>query len=110
MITRQHKKSFTRRLVLPLVAVAFVSYFAYHTFTGSFGIWAMDRLEADGARLSADRDRLDQQKATLQAAVDSVRPESLDADVVDFEARRTLNLMRPDEIVVPLGATQQTAQ
>ena len=58
MITRQHKRSFTRRLVLPFLAVAFVGYFAYHTFTGSFGIWAMDRLEADGARLTAERDRL----------------------------------------------------
>lgn len=110
MITRQHKKSFTRRLVLPLVAIAFVSYFAYHTFTGSFGIWAMDRLEAEGARLTAERDDLDRQKVALQAAVNSVRPESLDADVVDFEARRTLNVMRPDEVVIPLGAPQQRPQ
>jgi cell division protein FtsB len=110
MITRQRKKSFTRRLVLPLVAVAFVGYFAYHTFTGSFGIWAMDRLEADGAQLTAERDGLDREKASLQAAVNSVRPESLDADVVDFEARQALNVIRPDEVVIPLGALQQHAQ
>ena len=47
------------------------------------------------------------EKAELQAAVDSVRPESLDADVVDFEARKALNLLRPDEVVIPLGASQQ---
>jgi cell division protein FtsB len=107
MITRQHKKPVLRRLLLPLVAIAFVGYFGYHTFTGSFGIWAMDRLEADGSRLAAERDRLDSEKAELQAAVDSVRPESLDADVVDFEARKALNLLRPDEVVIPLGASQQ---
>ncbi len=110
MITRQHKKSFTRRLILPLVAVAFVGYFGYHTFTGAFGIWAMDRLKADGARLTAERDRLEAERASLQAAVDTMRPESLDADAVDFEARQALNLMRPDEVVIPLGAVQQGAQ
>jgi cell division protein FtsB len=110
MITRQRKRPFFRRLVLPLAAIAFVGYFAYHTFTGSFGIWAMDRLDADGARLATERDQLDQEKTTLQAAVNSVRPESLDADVVDFEARKALNLLRPDEVVIPLGAAQQHAE
>ena len=45
-----------------------------------------------------------------KAAVNSVRPESLDADVVDFEARKALNLLRPDEVVIPLGAAQQHAE
>jgi cell division protein FtsB len=110
MITRQRKKSFTRRLILPLVAVAFVGYFGYHTFTGAFGIWAMDRLEADSVRLKAERDRLEAERSGLQSAVDTMRPESLDADAVDFEARHALNLMRPDEVVVPLGAVQQSAK
>ncbi len=110
MITRQHKKSFARRLVLPLVAVAVVGYFGYHAFTGAFGIWAMDRLEADGARLQVERDQLEGQRASLQTAVNTLRPETLDADVVDFEAREALNLLRPDEVVVRLGAVQQSAK
>jgi cell division protein FtsB len=110
MITRQHKKSFARRLVLPLVAVAVVGYFGYHAFTGAFGIWAMDRLETDGARLRVERDQLEAQRASLQTAVNTLRPETLDADVVDFEAREALNLLRPDEVVVRLGAVQQSAK
>lgn len=110
MITRQRKKSFARRLVLPLVAVGFVGYFGYHAFTGAFGIWAMDRLDADGARLAAQRDELDAERSKLEAEVNSVRPESLDADVIDLKAREALNLMRPDEVVIDLGAAQQNAQ
>ena len=110
MITRQHKKSFARRLVLPLVAVAVGGYFGYHAFTGAFGIWAMDRLEADGARLRVERDQLEAQRASLQTAVNTLRPETLDADVVDFEARQALNVMRADEVVVRLGAVQQSAK
>ncbi len=110
MITRQYKKSFVRRLWMPLLAAAILGYFGYHAFTGAFGIWAMDRLEADGARLTAERDQLDAERATLQRQVDTVRPTSLDADVIDFEARKALNVMRPDEVVINLGAPQQSAQ
>jgi cell division protein FtsB len=108
MITRQRKKSFFRRLWLPLLAAGILGYFGYHAFTGAFGIWAMDRLEAEGATLTAERDQLDVERAALQRQVDTVRPTSLDADVVDFEARKALNLMRPDEVVISLGALQQS--
>ena len=110
MITRQRKKSVFRRLWMPLLAAAILGYFGYHAFTGSFGIWAMDRLEVDGARLTAERDQLDGERAALQRRVDTVRPTSLDADVVDFEARKALNLIRPDEVVINLGAVQQSSQ
>ena len=110
MITRHRKKSVLRRLLMPVVAISFLGYFGYHAFSGSFGIWAMDRLEADAARLIVDRDRLAAERAALERQVATVRPSSLDADVVDFEARHALNVMRPDEVLIDLGAPQQTAK
>lgn len=110
MMTRQHRKSFVRRLWMPLLTAAFLSYFGYHAFNGAFGIWAMDRLEADAARLAAERDTLVAEREQLERRVATVRPDSLDADVVDLQARTALNLMRPDEIVVRLGAPQQSGQ
>jgi cell division protein FtsB len=107
MITRHRKKSVLRRLAMPIVATAFLGYFGYHAFNGAFGIWAMDRLEADAAQLATERDTLAAQRATLEHQVASVRPQSLDADVVDLEARHFLNVMRPDELVIDLGAVQQ---
>lgn len=110
MITRQHSKSFVRRLWMPLLTVGFVTYFGYHAFHGAFGIWAMDRLEADAARLAGERDRLQAERAELERRVALVRPDSLDADTVDMQARAALNLMRPEEVVIRLGAPQQSPQ
>ncbi len=110
MITRLRKKSAFRRLLMPLVAVGFLSYFGYHAFNGAFGIWAMDRLEIDAAQLTVEHDKLVAQRTTLERQVASVRPSSLDADVIDLAARHALNLMRPDEVEISLGAAQQSPQ
>ena len=107
MITRQHTKSPLRRLWMPLVTAGFLGYFGYHAFSGSFGIWAMDRLNADAAHLSVERDQLKAERETLEKRVATVRPGSLDADVVDMEARMALNVMRPDEVLIQMSAPQQ---
>ena len=110
MYTRQRKKSAFRRLWLPFVAASTVAYFGYHAFTGAFGIWAMDRLEQDAVGLSAERDKLAADRAALEQRVAALRPPKLDADLIDQEARRALNLIRPDEVSITLGAPQQSRQ
>jgi cell division protein FtsB len=107
MITRQYRKSPLRRLWMPLIAIGFLAYFGYHAFSGAFGIWAMDRLKADAVHLSAELDDLTAQHDRLEKQVATVRPSSLDADVVDMQARIALNVMRPDEVVIDLNAAQQ---
>jgi len=102
-MTRQRRTTFFRRLALPLLAVGFFAYFGYHTFSGSFGIWAMDQLNADAAVLTSEHDQLVAERQALERKVATVKPSSLDADVIDLEARQQLNLMRPDELEIPLG-------
>jgi cell division protein FtsB len=110
MITRQHTNTVFRRLWMPLVTAGFLGYFGFHAYHGSFGLRAMDRLEAEAARLTVERDRLRDRRQHLETRVATVRPESLDADVVDLEARGALNLMREDEVVIRLGAAQQSPE
>jgi cell division protein FtsB len=108
MITRQRKRTPFRRLWMPLVTAGFLGYFGFHAFNGSFGIWAMDRLERDAKRLSAELGRLQHERESLEHRVAAIRPGSLDADAVDIAARTQLNLIRPDEVVLDLGAAQQS--
>lgn len=95
---------------MPLVTAGFLGYFSFHAFNGSYGIWAMDRMEREAVRLDAELDRLKQEREALERRVVTVRPESLDADVVDVAARAALNLIRPDEVVIETGAVQQSPE
>ena len=110
MITRQHRQTPLRRFWMPLLTAAFLGYFGYHAFTGSFGKWAMDRMKGEASGLQAQLDELKKEHATLESRVALLRPESLDADLVDTEARSQLNMLRPDEVVITFGAPQHTAQ
>lgn len=106
MITRHRRKSPLNRLWVPVFAVLFLAYFGYHAFTGSYGLWSLDRLEAEAETLKAQLDTLKAERAVIERRVAFLKPDSLDADVVDTEARMSLNLLRPDEVVISFGAVQ----
>ena len=110
MITRQRMRSPLRRLWMPLLTAAFLGYFGFHTFNGSYGKWALDRMRVQAAALDSQLADLERERAELEKRVSFLRPESLDADMVDVEARTQLNVVRPDEVVVSLGAAQQVEQ
>ena len=110
MITRQRRQSPLRRLWIPLLTVAFLAYFGFHTFNGSYGKWAFDRMKVQAAGLESQLADLKREREDLERRVSFLRPESLDADLVDVEARTQLNVLRPDEVVLSMGATQQVEQ
>jgi cell division protein FtsB len=107
MVTRQRKKSRLGRLWMPFLTIAFLGYFGFHAFHGYYGIWAMDRLEVEGDRLSAELSKLKRQHADFERRVMLLRSDKLDADMVDVQARAALNRIRADEIVIKTSASQQ---
>jgi len=106
MITRQRRKSPLSRLWVPVFALLFLGYFGYHAFTGSYGLWSLDRLGEEAETLKARLDTLKAERAEIERQVAFLKPDSLDADVIDTEARMSLNLLRPDEVVISFGAVQ----
>jgi cell division protein FtsB len=105
-MTRHRRKSPLNLLWLPAVALAFLGYFGYHALNGAYGLWSLERLESEAAELRIRLDALRAERAALERKVSFLRPDSLDADVVDIEARLSLNLLRPDEVVISFGAVQ----
>ena len=105
-MTRQRRKSVLRKLLPPIIAAAFLGYFGFHAYNGFYGIRSHERLEKEVAILTAELDRLKEERTGIERRVQSLRPARLDADLVDSEARMALNRLRPDEILVEFGASQ----
>jgi len=105
-MTRHRRKSSLHRIWVPLFAVLFVAYFAYHAQNGTYGLESLERLEAEAVTLKAQVEKLRAERAAIEQKVAWLKPDSLDADVVDTEARMSLNLLRPDEVVISFGAVQ----
>jgi cell division protein FtsB len=106
-MTKLHRRrGFLRAIWMPLVTAAFLGYFGYHAFTGAFGIWSMDRLTQETGQLSTQLADLRAQREALEAKVARMRPESLDADLVDSSARTALNVMRADELILAPAAAR----
>ena len=108
MYTRQRRQSPLRLLWLPLATAAFVGYFGYHAYSGVYGVPALKRMQGEVVELKTRLDGLREQRALLEKRVSYLKPDSLDADILDIEARTSLTLVRPDEVVISFGAVQHS--
>jgi cell division protein FtsB len=83
-----------------LLGIALTSYFVYHTIEGERGLRAWREINH---RLHTASDAL----ATVQAERDALshkvgglNPNHVDPDLLDQQIRATLDLVKPDEIVI----------
>jgi len=89
-----------RAAVAPVIASALAGYFLYHLVEGDRGLLAYVRLKQDiqaaetvAAKVRAERVRLERRVALL-------RPDGLDLDILDEQARYVLGLVHPDDVVL----------
>ncbi len=84
----------------PTIGLSLSAYFAYHLVEGDRGLVAWGRLTQQihvqtALAAKAHAERMDQQHR-----VEMLRPEHLDPDLLDEQARLALNLVGPDEVVL----------
>jgi cell division protein FtsB len=100
MWTRQHRKSYAGRLILPALTIVFLSYFGFHAWHGEYGINAKYALEARAADLQQQLDSVRDQRVALETRVRLLQDGSIEKDMLDEQARRSLNLSHSDELVI----------
>ena len=100
MWTRQHKQRNTGRLIVPAITVVFLSYFGFHAFQGEFGIYSKYRYEERSVQLEAELAAVRKQREELERRVQLLHDGTLEKDMLDEQARRALNMSRPDEITI----------
>jgi len=101
MVTRQRRPSRIGKLAMPAITAVFLAYFSYHAFHGAYGVASRAELDAQAARLQLQLDGLTAERERLQLRVSLMRPESIDQDMIDERARETLNLVHPNDLVIP---------
>jgi cell division protein FtsB len=100
MWTKHHKKRKLGRFVMPLITVAFLSYFGYHSIHGDFGLRATEMFDRQRTERQARLSELVAQRETLEREVALMSDGSLERDMLDEKARFSLNMSRTDEIVI----------
>lgn len=110
MSTRQYRRSYLRPLVVPLLAVGFSGYFAWHGWHGSFGIEARRQLDREAVRLKSELDAIHAERATIERRVALLRSTSLESDMLDERAREILGFANAGEVAVFPSAVQRTTK
>jgi len=102
MWTRQHKQTNAGRLIVPSLCALFLSYFGYHAYHGAFGINSKAKLQAQVAGLQEQLASVKTRRLEIEQRVRLLHDGSLEKDMLDEQARRTLNVTSADELVIML--------
>ena len=101
--TRQRKKSFINRLLLPVFTIAFLGYFGFHSLHGSYGLIAYWSIRGDINTLEARLYDTQKERRALERRVTLLAHGSPDRETVDELARAKLNVIHPNEVVYLLN-------
>jgi cell division protein FtsB len=90
----------TRGWSFPLLMLALVGYFSYFAVLGNHGLLRWSRLQAVVEAKQAELEKLSAERISLERRVSLMRPESVDDDMLEEQARSRLGLTEADEVVI----------
>ena len=76
------------------------SYFCYHALSGERGLIALIHLSAEKERQENELDLVRAERLRIEHKVTLMRPDSLDIDLIDEQARKSLGYASKDETVI----------
>lgn len=90
----------TRHASLTLCFIGIVAYCCYHAVSGEHGIFALMSLSHSLESSSSELDMIRAERIGLEHKVALLRPDSLDLDLLDEQARSVLVYGAPDEEIL----------
>ena len=91
-----------KRAALPAVALTVMGVFGLFAVTGPTGILAYGDYKQQLVKREGLYAKLDHDRLVMRNRVALLDPRHADPDMVDELVRRNLNVVRPDEVIVPL--------
>lgn len=92
-----------RAFAAPVACLCAIGYFAYHTVQGHRSLITYVHLENEIATAHAELADAAQRRLQLERRVALLRPENIDRDILDEQARKVLGLGHADEVVIFTG-------
>jgi cell division protein FtsB len=99
--TRQKRNSRLDRLILPAICLLLLGYFIYHALNGRYGVVELAKIDEKIATLEFSLAAISNERKALEQKVLLLHDGTLERDMLDEQARYTLNLLAPDEISIP---------
>ena len=91
---------------LTVLAFGLLAYFSYHMVDGSRGLLAWRQVQAELAATRAELERVRSERLEVERRVANLRRTSLDPDLLDEMARKTLSLAGPGDAIILLDQEQ----
>jgi cell division protein FtsB len=91
MVTRKRLRSILTTLGLYVMAALLIGYFGVNAFSGNRGLKAKEDIDHQITSLSADLDRLQHERIQWERRVALLKPDKLDPDMLDEQARALLD-------------------
>lgn len=105
MWTRHHKQRNTGRLIVPAIAAVFLSYFGFHAYHGEYGIYSKYEAEDRIIELQAELARTTEDRKEIERRVQLLHDGTIEQDMLDEYARRTLDYSQPGELTIMRSAS-----
>jgi cell division protein FtsB len=86
--------------VVTCACLCLLGFFAWHGFEGPRGFRLNEKLKSQSAQLTGDLTAIQKQRTDFERRVALLRPESIDPDMLDEMARQTLDVAKPNELIV----------
>jgi cell division protein FtsB len=108
MIVMREIRKRIRALIGPALGILLTFYFGYHLVEGDRGLRAWVQLSQELRQAKEQLAVASEKRAELQRRVAHMRSDKVDPDLLESQIRKTLDVLRPDEIVIPVPTTEAT--
>jgi cell division protein FtsB len=93
---------YLKRAFVPAICLMLVLYFLSFAIGGPTGVLSWRGYQTERQALAAQVAARAEQKASLERQIELLDPAGVDPDLADELVRRNLNVVKPDEVIVPL--------
>jgi len=94
------RQPYLRSLAFPVVTLGLAAYFGYYLIYGNHGVLNLARVQQEIEVKQAELDHVRLQRQAIEHRVSLLRPESVDPDMLEEQARARLGLTDRDEVVI----------